>query len=257
MKDLDIQLNGSTPLSIQDASPASTLATLSGIFFAPGETFEALHRRPRFLAAGLIILASILTFNFLLIRRIGYENVLRSQLESHVPNMDSEQKEEIIQRQSTPAFKTLGLLSPLVNITLISVIGAALYLVGAIWVERVISYRQSFSVWTYSSLPPTLLLVIANIAVVFLLPSSMLNVNRALVRAHPGVLLNSGAHPLLAAALARLDLFSMYGLFLAVIGLHKVGRLSVRAATGVVLTIWLLGVLLHLGMVAMFGKVVP
>jgi hypothetical protein len=46
----------------------------------------------------------------------------------------------------------------------------------------------------------------------------------------------------LATALGSLDLFALYGLFLAALGLRKVARLSSGSAWAIVLGLWLLGV---------------
>ena len=48
---------GAPPTTKLEGPEMSTPATLSGIFFEPGRTFEALRRRPRFLVVGLILLA--------------------------------------------------------------------------------------------------------------------------------------------------------------------------------------------------------
>lgn len=235
------------PLSTADprtsAPPSmSTAETLTGIFFEPGSTFEALRGRPRFLIAALIMTVVVTAFSYLFIQRVGYENIIRAQIEAGAPDMDAEQKERAVEMQSNAAFKTLAYGAPLIFIPAMLALGGALYLLGTMAMGGSVNYKQALSVWTYASLPPTVLLMLGNILMLFLRSPGDIDPvkdNRGLLQGNPGVLIDGVAHPVLATALSTLDVFSIYGLFLAAIGLRKVGRLSAGAAWGIVLTIWL------------------
>jgi hypothetical protein len=54
--------------------------------------------------------------------------------------------------------------------------------------------------------------------------------------------------------LSSLDLFRFYGLFLAAIGLKKVGRLSTGSAWTVVLALFILSVIFSVGKAALMGR---
>ncbi|MEJ7619169.1 MAG: YIP1 family protein, partial [Pyrinomonadaceae bacterium] len=150
------------PLSANADGPVlSTPQTLSGIFFEPGPVFESFRSRPRFLVAALIITLAITTFQFLFIQRVGYENIARAQMESRAPDMDPAQREQVIEQQSGPFFKALAYLTPLIGVCLIFLIGGALYLLGTLAMGKSINYRQALAVWAYSSLPPSLLIMLA------------------------------------------------------------------------------------------------
>lgn len=242
-----------------NAPSMSTLETLTGIFFEPGRTFESLRDRPRFLIAGLIIIAVTMAFTILLYQRIGFENMMRQAIENspRTADMSPEQKEQIIQMQTGPVVKAISYLSPVIFLTILIAAGAALYLLGTMMMARSISYKQALSVWVYSSLPPTVLLMLANILLIFLKSPEDIDpatANRGLVRANPSVLIDSTAHPVLATAIGALDLFSIFGLFLAALGLRKVTRLSKEAAWGIVIAIWLIGVIIRIAMAAAFGS---
>jgi hypothetical protein len=68
-----------------------------------------------------------------------------------------------------------------------------------------------------------------------------------LVHANLGMISDPAAAPALTTALASLDLFALYGLFLAALGLRKIARLSSGAAWTIVLVIWFVGVLFKIG----------
>src|SRR5829696_2438269 len=70
----------STPVT--SASEMSTAETLTGIFFEPSRTFEALRARPRFLAAGLILLALACIVTLVLYMRVDMGQYIRGRIES-------------------------------------------------------------------------------------------------------------------------------------------------------------------------------
>ncbi|MBA3438940.1 MAG: YIP1 family protein [Pyrinomonadaceae bacterium] len=260
MNNLDSQLNNPPPPtnSGTPAAPSvSTAETLTSIFFEPGSTFEALRARPRFLIAGLIITIVVASFSFLFIQRVGYENIVRAQIEAGAPDADTEQRDRAIEMQSRPVFKALAYGAPVIFIPLMLALGGALYLLGMMAMGGSVNYKQALSVWTYASLPPSVLLMLGNILMLFLRASDEIDPvkdNRGLLQGNPGVLIDGVAHPVLATALSTLDIFSFYGLFLAAIGVRKVGRLSAGAAWGVVLAVWLLGVMLRILLATVSGR---
>src|SRR5687768_855401 len=88
------------PASTTPTGPSMTTAeTLSGIFFEPSSTFEALRARPRFLIAALITLAAFMIFYVLFFQRLGYENIIRAQMQTRAPDMSPEQVEQVIATQ--------------------------------------------------------------------------------------------------------------------------------------------------------------
>jgi len=263
MSETDDRMNH-TPASghAPDAAPAMTTPqTLMNIFFEPGDTFAALRERPRFLVAALMMICFFLAFTVLLLQQVDYEAMVRESIESspRTAEMEPEQKEKIIETQTKPLFKSLAYVMPVVGVLVFLAVGAGLYLLGAMAMGKGISYKQSLAVYAYSSMPPTVLLMLANIILLFVKPPDAAQAAQAsrggLVHANLGVLFDAKAHPVLAAMFGSLDLFAFYGLFLAAIGLRKVAHLSSGSAWAIVLTLWLLGVLLKVGMAALFGGI--
>ena len=158
---------------------------------------------------------------------------------------------------STP-IKALRYGGPIITLTLFFTIGAALYLLGVMAVGKSISYKQALAVWTYSSLPPTLLLMLLNLIILFIrTPDDDLAIVRGqggLVHANPGLLIDGHANPALATAAGAFDLFAFYGLFLAAIGLRKVGRLSSGSAWAIALGLWIIGIILRVTFAAILGR---
>jgi hypothetical protein len=239
--------------AVSDDKPPSALASLSGIFFDPVRTFESFRQQPRFLLAAFLIALALSFSTALIYQRLGVDNIIRAQLERSSTSITPEQKEKIIEMQAGPAMRTIGVVSPLVSLTVVFAGGAALYLLGVLVIGGSIGYRQTLSVWIYSALPPAFLAAAGNIVVLFLKSPNDIDLTRAgggLVHANLGFFVDAAAHPVLTTAVGLIDLFAIYGLVLAIIGLHKVARISPARASAIAGSIWLMGGLIRIGMSA-------
>jgi hypothetical protein len=238
----------------------STPQTLSGIFFEPGRTFEALRARPRFLAATIILALCFLAATVVFFSKIDYDQMIRQAIENspRADQMSPEQKETMISMQQKPIFKYgFGYGLPFVGVFFVVAAGAAIYLLGALAMGKKMSYWQALAVWSYSSLPPVLLSTIANVVMLFVRPPDPADAAAArggLIHANLGILVSRADHPVLTSALGAVDLFVIYGLVLAAIGLRKTGRLSAGSAWTVIIAVWLVGVLIRVGIAALTGQ---
>lgn len=239
-----------------NAPQASTAETLTGIFFEPGNTFDALRARPRFLVAALIITAVFMLFYVAFIQRVGgMEAIAQARIEASNPDISPEDRERALQVQNSPVVKAISYAAPLIFFPLFFAVGGALYMLGTAAMGGKINYKQALSVWTYSSLPPTLLVMLINILLLFVKPDiDPVKDANGLAQANPSFLVDGTARPILATILKAPDLFVIYGLFLAALGLRKVGRLSSGAAWGLALAIFLLGLAMRIVFAAATGN---
>lgn len=233
-------------------------ATLGNIFIEPGRTFEDLRRKPRFLLAGLIIIIAVTAFNALFIQKVGYERLVRERLESNerIQQMPADQKEKLIEQQSGTIAKTIGYIAPPIVFIVIFLIGGLLYWLGANAMGGNARFLHGLSVWVYSSLPPTVLFILANLLVLMLKSVDEIDLSTAqsgLVQANPSMFINAKEMPALAAALSAFDLFAIWGWVLAAIGLQKVAKISSGAAWAIVLILGLVGVAIKVVMALIFG----
>ena len=249
-----------TPHDYTTPAPASmsTPQTLSSIFFEPTETFAALRERPRFLVATLILIALTLVITILIFQKVNYEEVVRRAIETNprAEQMTPEQKEQAIAMQTGPLGKAFAYAVPVIFGVIALTAGAALYLLGTYLMGGRMSYKQALSVWAYSSFPPAVLGSLLAIVLLLLKSADDLDFSRpgaGLVVTNLGALLGEGTSPVLRALLSWFDLFTFYGMFLAAVGLRKVGKLSSGSAWAIVIGLWLLGVLFAVGRAALFG----
>src|SRR5215213_635443 len=228
----------------------STAETLSGIFFEPSRTFEALRARPRFLVAGLVMLIMAVVVTAVLYMRVDMGQAIRERIESS-PN--AAQATEAQKDMQVRVGKAIGAFVRPLAVPIIIAGGAALYMLGVMAMGGAISYRKALSVWTYSWLPPFVLGVLIAILVLFLKSPDSINPDQIAVT-KPGALLGEDSSRVLVAFLNQFDLLRFYGLFLAALGLRKVGKVSSGQAWAVVLTLYVIIALLRIGSAALFGQ---
>ena len=235
---------------VETGPDMTTPATLSGIFFEPGRTFDALRKRPRFLIAGIILIILTTLVDVALFTRVDMGQYIRDKMEqsSSSQSQTEEQKE-----MGVKIGKILGAVLPPLSVPIVIASGAALYLLGVMAFGGSIGYKKSVSVWTYSSLPPTVIGTIIALLVLFLKASDTIDPEHLLVT-NPGAFTNAHDAPVLTALLSQFDIVRFYGLFLAAVGLRKVGKISSGSAWGVVLGYWLLGLILSVAWHAIRGQ---
>jgi hypothetical protein len=240
----------SDPNTPATGAEMSTAETLTGIFFEPSRTFEALRARPRFLVAGLILLALAVIVTVLLYTRVDMGQYIRERMERSPRAAQLSEEQKDMQVRMGKNFGAVGI--PLA-VPIIIAGGAALYLLGVMAFGGSITYKKSLAVWAYSSIPPSVLGALIAILVLFLKSPDSIDPEH-LVATNPAVLLGEDASTILVAFLGQFDLLRFYGIFLAAVGLRKVGKLSSSQAWGVVITLWLIGALLRVGSAALFGR---
>ena len=237
----------------------SEIATINNVIgLAPGAAFEDLRRKPRWILAGLIIVVAISAFNFLFIQKLGYENIVRARIESNeqVQKMPADQRQQIIDQQSGPVWKTIGYVAPAIVMVVIFMLGGLIYFLGMNAMGGSAGFFHGVSVWVYSWLPPFLVSIASNLIVLFFKSAEEIDIvasQSGLVQANPSAFIDAKTMPVLAAILSTFDLFAIWGWILAAIGLQKVGRISSGAAWAIVLILGLAGVAAKVVAALIFG----
>jgi hypothetical protein len=234
---------------VADPPQISEAATLGNIFFEPGRTFEDLKRKPRFILAGLVVIFLVSIFQIAFIQKIGYEEIVRSRIEgsSWTRDLPNDQKETQIRQQTGTIGKVIAYSIVPIALVVVFFLGGLIYWLGAKAMGGAATYLSGVSVWVYSSLPPTILFVAANLIVLFIKSVDDIDIERSqggLIQANPSMLINAKEMPVVAAMLSSLDLFAIWGWVLAAIGLQKIAKISSGAAWAVVLFLGLIGVIM-------------
>lgn len=237
------------PESAQAEEPRmSEVSTLTNIFFDPGETFQDLKRRPRFILATIIVSLFVTAYSFALYYKVGDEGVRRfvmQQIEKspQASALSSEQKANAVDMQMNIGKYTRYGMPILVAITM--VIGGLFYWLGAKAFGGTGSFLHGWSVWVYSTLPPTVIAMIANFIVLIFKSPDDIDIaasQRGVIQANPSFLIDGKESPVLATIIGTLDLFMIWGWILAAIGLRITNRISSGSAWAIVIIFALVGV---------------
>ena len=227
----------------------SEVATLGNIFFEPGRTFEDLRRKPRFIMATVIVALLVTAYGFALYYKVGDAGVRQFIVEQidkspQASAMSAEQKSNAIDLQMTIS-KIVRFGFP-VLMTLIMLIGGALYWAAAKAFGGDGNFLHGWSVFVYSSLPPTVVSMIANFIVLAFKSVNDIDIatsQRGVIHANPAMLMDGKSAPVLATLVGTLDLFMIWGWVLAAIGLRITNKISSASAWTIVVIFALIGIL--------------
>ncbi len=97
-------------------TPPSVFDSLVGIFLDPGTTFRKINHAPVWFIPCLALVLLALCSTYLIVEGIGYENLVRRQIEESpfTADMSKEQKEEAIEGAlASPAGRSMALIGPI------------------------------------------------------------------------------------------------------------------------------------------------
>ena len=227
----------------------STPQTLTAIFFEPGRVFESLRTKPRFLAAGIILLVLAIIVTTVLFMRVDMGTFIREQIDkSRFSAQQTEQQKELGVKIRKIAFE-VGIPA---SVPFVIAAGAALYLLGVMAFGGSISYKKAVAVWTYSWLPPSVFATLVAVLVLFLKAADTIDPEHLLIT-NPGGFMGPDTSKVLTAFLSQFDLLRFYGLFLAAVGLRKVAKISSGSAWAIVIGLFAIRAVLGIASAAIFG----
>ena len=234
---------------VSDPPQMSEVSTLVNIFFEPGRVFEDLRRKPRFIMGSVLIAVLFTAYVFGLTSKVGEAGIRRAVMEQldkspQASSMSQEQKENAVSINLTIQKYTRYAMPIFIFITLL--LGGLFYFLAAKAFGGNGGYLHGLSVWVYSSIPPTVIAMIANFLVLLFKSPDEIDLTasqRGVIHANPGFLFDGKEMPVLTTIVSTLDLFMIWGWILAAIGLRITNRLSSGSAWAAVIIIALVGIL--------------
>ena len=206
----------------------SEVATLFNIFLEPGRTFKDLALKPRFILGTVIIALLSGAFVIGIQQKLGEDRIKRNiakqaELNPQFEAQTEEQKKANIELSYTIS-KVIGYAFPIL-LLFVFIIGSTLYFLGgAKLMGGEGSFLGAISIWVYSSFPPTVVGIILNFIVLFVVDADDIDpasTQRGLIKANPTALYDGSSTPVLTTLVSTLDLFMIWGIVLAVIGFKK------------------------------------
>lgn len=233
---------------VKEAPEMSEIGTLGNIFLEPGRTFEDLRRQPRFIFGMLIMVILVTSFAVVFQQRMGEERYRRAFTEMLEKNPRADQFTPEQKKAQIELQLKIGKYSSFaipIFFLIVFFVGGLIYWGGTKAMGGTMSYLQGVSVWVYSSFPPTVVSILANILVLFLKSPDDIDIaasQRGLISANPTMFFDGKSMPVLTTLISTIDVFAIWGLILAAIGLRIVGKISSGAAWAIVLILTLIGI---------------
>lgn len=250
---MTIESAGSAPAQpVAPAAPAKNVwQRITGVFFAPDETFEDIARKPDVLWPLIILtLVGFLT-TAVIMPRLDMDAMVAQQAEmmqKKNPNL-SDSDVERMGRITRASAKVFGWLSP--ALIIIGYLVIALVLWGAF---RLMGgdgdFKQSLSTTLYAYVPRMILGGIIATAIIMMRGSVDPSQMATVVKTNPAFLVDMKEQPVLFSLASSFDLFVFWTLFLLTVGFSKVARVSKAKAALIVVTLWLVTVVVKLGFAA-------
>ena len=246
-ENVNSESNNASAVPVGEAPQMSEIATLGTIFIEPENTFKDMVRKPRWIIAGIIISLIVGVYTIGVMMKIG-EAGIRSSISEQVDKrfgadgMTPEQKKDAVDMEVNMSTYTQYAVPIFVFISFF--IGGFLYWIGSKAFGGTGGFFQNLSVWIYSSLPPTIISMIANFIVLALKSADEIDLaasQRGLLHANPSFFIDGKQMPVLATLLSTFDLFAIWGWILAAIGLSTVNKMSKGASWTLIFIIILVG----------------
>ena len=232
-------------------TPPSVFDSLVGIFLDPGTTFRKINHAPVWFIPCLALVLLALCSTYLIVEGIGYENLVRRQIEKSpfTADMSKEQKEEAIEGAlASPAGRSMALIGPILfPVTLLLTAGILMLILMVL--GHAPGFAKLFSVtvhsfWAYSVIGYALAVAVISLAQ----DPASLDVSN-LVQSHLGAFVDAAESPVLFTLAASLDLLTFYNLFLLSLGVSVIcgRRAGFGTGLGAVLVLWALWVITKAG----------
>jgi hypothetical protein len=232
----------------------SGLARIIGVFFEPGKTFEDIGKRPTWFLPLLIIVISTITFTTVLGQHIGWDHIVRQQVEnsSRAAQLTAEQREAQISvgARMAPIFG----FATVIMIPLGYVIVSGILLAMTAMMSGGLKFKQVFAVMCHSGLPGVIFAMLGMV-VMFMKKPEDFNVNNPLMFNAGAFMDPQTTSKFLYSLGTSIDLFSFWMIFLIATGLKGAAgkKLSFGGAMTAVVVPWAIYVLCKSALAGVFS----
>ena len=248
-------MDESNPTGDPAAQGPTLFDSLVGIFLDPSTTFQRIKQRPVWLIPCLMLVLISLGSNYLIVERIGYENLVRVQIEQNpfTSDMSREERQAAIEGAlGSTAARFMAMSGPIL-FPLVLLLAAGILILILMILGHSPGFLRLFSVTVHSFWAYSVVAHILALAVIYLAQDPASLDPRKLVQSHLGVLVDQTESPVLFTLAASFDLLTFYNLFLLSLGVSMIcgRRAGFGTGLGAVLVLWALWVIAKTGF-AMF-----
>lgn len=246
-----------SPAAPPEQTPLSEGQRLLNTFFAPSKTFTDLRRSASWWAPFLITALVSLLFVYVVDQKVGFEKVVENQLRTQpkqaerMERLPADQRAKQMERQVTitKIFSYAYTVFILGWYALVAAILLASFKFGA---GADIQFKTIFALVIYAGLPGLLKALLAIVSLLAGVNTDSFTFQNP-AATNPGYFIDAASSPALHAFLTSLDVFTIWTLVLAAIGVTCISKVKRGTAFGVVFGWFLVLVLIGVGLAAAFS----
>ena len=232
------------PAPPQEPKP-NPFSRIAGVFFAPGETFASIVRRPDFVVPLVLILVVSLVTGILVAEKVDFKALAREAVENASrPGASPEFQQRQINMMGG-VMKASAFLAPFITVVSMVILAAVVFAAFKIFGGEG-DFLQAFSITVYAWMPNLIRAIVSVVAIMAKKSISMYSLQNP-VASNPGYFVNAKLHPILAAFLGSFDVFTIWVVILMIIGFAAMSRFSRAKATAIMLSLFAIKVLFAVG----------
>jgi hypothetical protein len=241
----------------QDPTPLSEGQRLIGVFFAPGKTFTDLRKNASWWVPFLITAIVSLLFVYTVDQKVGFRKVAENQIQSQPKQADRFERMPADQREN--AMRTQVKFTKIFSYCFFvfvpiwyAIVAAVLFATLKFGLSADVKFKTLFALTMYSGLAGLLKSLLAIVSLLAGVSSDGFTFQNP-VATNPGYFIDRADHPVLASFLTSFDVFTIWTLVLAAIGITCISKVKRGAAFAVVFGWFGLLVLIGVGFAAAFS----
>jgi hypothetical protein len=224
---------------------------VAGVLFAPAETFADIARRPDILGPLLLILAVGYICTAFVMPKMDFNAIVTAQHEQmQKQGRQMDEAQSATMERATIAFaKAIGWSSPVLGLVWYAIVAGVLLLAFRLFGGEG-TYKQAYSTTLYAWIPLVLFSVIVAVVVT---ARGTLDPTTAptLVKSNPAFLVDMKEQPILFSLLSNFDVFTIWTIFLLIVGFSTLSKTSRAKAASIVLSLWAVAIVVKLGFAAL------
>jgi hypothetical protein len=237
------------PDPVVETTSLSELARIINTFFAPTKTFTDLRRNASWWAPFLIIAIVSTLFVYTVDQKVGFRKVAENQIQAQpkqadrMERMPAEQREKAMQQQVNFT-KIFSYVFPLFILIWYAIVAGVLLATLKFGASVDVKFKTLFALCIYSSVPSLLKTLLAILSLLAGVNSDSFTFQNP-VATNPGYFVDRAAHPVLGSLLTSFDIFTIWTLALAAIGITCITK--VKSGTAFAIVFGWFGVLVMIG----------
>jgi hypothetical protein len=241
----------------QEPAPLSEGQRLAYTFFAPSRTFTDLRRSASWWAPFLIIAIVALLFIYVVDQKVGFRKVVDNLIQSQpaqaerIDQLPPDQKQKVMQRQVTWT-RILSYATPIFALAIYAIAAGILLATLNFGAGAELKFKTLFALYIYASLPSVLKALLGILSLLAGVSIDGFNIQNP-VATNPGYFIDANGSAVLRALLTPLDVFSLWTLVLAAIGITCISKVKLGTAFAIVFGWFGVVVLARVAIAAIFS----